>query len=501
MTAHFLVIDQGTTSTRAIVFDARLVPLVTAQEEIPALYPQPGWVEQDPETIWNSVLRTARAALTQRGLQAADIAAVGIANQRETTLLWDRQTGRALHDAIVWQDRRTTAACEALHHSAELVTARTGLCLDPYFSATKIAWMLDNLPDARTAAEQGRLAFGTVDSFLLWRLTRGAVHAIDATNASRTLLCDIRSGNWDDAMLDLFRIPRALLPRISDSAGALGTVDPNLLGGGIHIAGIAGDQQAALIGQGCLTPGSVKATYGTGGFVLLNTGSACLPSPHRLLTTIAWQRSGCRAYALEGAIFSAGASVQWLRDGLRIIDSAAETETLAGQADPQQPVYLVPAFTGLGVPHWNSRARAAVLGITRGTTHRELARATLESIAYQTRDLLGAMRADGAAGGVSIQDSLRVDGGMAANNWAMQFLADMLDMVVCRPQCLETTAVGAAYLAGLGAGLLPEPAEMPTLTPIERCFTPQMAAEERAWRYAGWQSAVIQTLSGTAATD
>jgi glycerol kinase len=497
VTAHILVIDQGTTSTRSIVFGPDLVPVASAQEEFPQIFPAPGWVEHDPEALWRTAVDTARQALDRAGLAASQLAGMGIANQRETTLVWDSETGRPVHNAIVWQDRRTAAACEALEAAGhgDLVAERTGLRLDPYFSATKIGWILDAVPGARERAEAGRLAFGTVDSFLLWRLTGGAVHATDATNASRTLLCDIATGAWDDEMLALFRVPRSMLPDIRDSAGAFGTTLPGILGGAVAVRGIAGDQQAALIGQACFRPGMVKATYGTGCFVLLNTGEEAIRSRHRLLTTIGYQLKGRRCYALEGSIFSAGAGVQWLRDGLGLVESAAETGRLAAEADPAQPVYLVPAFTGLGAPHWNSHARATISGITRGTTRRELARAVLESVAYQTRDLLGAMLADAGerwSGGEEMV--LRVDGGMTASDWTMQFLADILGIEVDRPRCLETTALGAGYLAGLDAGLYPEPPAFAQGWAKERSFRPAMAAAERDAKYRGWQTAVAQAL-------
>ena len=492
MPDHILVIDQGTTSTRAILFDSTLAPVAQAAQEFPQLYPAPGWVEHDPESLWQTTLDTARQVLAQSGFAPA---ALGITNQRETTLVWDRATGRPVHNAIVWQDRRTTPACEALEQAGHgaLIAARTGLRLDPYFSATKIAWILDHVPGARAAAESGQLAFGTVDTFLLWRLTEGRVHATDATNASRTLLCDIHTATWDEGLLALFRIPRSMLPEIRDTAGLFGTTA--LLGPPLPIRGIAGDQQAALIGQACTTPGMVKATFGTGAFILLNTGQTPVPSTHGMLTTIAYQWRGQRHYALEGSIFSAGSAVQWLRDGLGLIDTAADTAALAAAADPAQQVYLVPAFTGLGAPHWNSQARAIVTGITRGTTRREFARAVLESVAYQTRDLLAAMLADAGHTGDTI---LRVDGGMTASDWTMQFLADMLDLPVDRPSCLETTALGAAYLAGWDAGLYPEPGELGALWTRDRRFTPAMHADTRAAKYAGWQGAVAQALHSCA---
>jgi glycerol kinase len=496
MARHILVIDQGTTSTRTIVFDANVAPVATAQQELTQLYPRPGWVEHDPEEIWATGLSTARQALAEAGLTSADIAALGITNQRETAVVWDRRTGKAIHNAIVWQDRRTAAMCAALENAGHkvLIAERTGLRLDPYFSATKIAWLLDNVAGARPAAEAGSLAFGTVDSFLLWRLTGGAVHATDATNASRTLLFDIHRGDWDPDLLALFSIPRAMLPEVRDSAGTFGDTEAALFGGSIAIRGIAGDQQAALIGQACFQPGMVKSTYGTGCFALLNTGRKAIVSSHRLVTTIAYQFDGVRTYALEGSIFVAGAAVQWLRDGLGLIKSAAETSALAAEADPAQRVYMVPAFVGLGAPHWDSDARALLTGITLGTTPRELARAVLECVAYQTRDLLEAMRADLGAEWVG-DTVVRVDGGMSASDWTMQFLADILAAPVDRPFGLETTAVGAAYLAGKAAGLYPEIETFAAQWTAQRRFEPAMDAAERAERYRGWQDAVARTLS------
>jgi glycerol kinase len=485
-----LVIDQGTTSTRAIIFDGQMAPVASAQEEFPQIFPQPGWVEHNPETLWATTLGTARAALAQAGLEARQIAGIGIANQRETTLVWERATGRPIFNAIVWQDRRTAGICEALEAAGhgEMVAERTGLRLDPYFSATKIGWILDHVAGARARAEAGELAFGTVDCFLLWRLTEGAVHATDATNAARTLLCDIRTAQWDEDLLRLFGIPAAMLPEIRDCAADFGTTRPDLLGGVITIRGMAGDQQAALIGQACFAPGTVKATYGTGGFVLLNIGDAPKRSRHRLLTTIAWQRGGERRYALEGSIFSAGASVQWLRDGLGLVENSAETGRLAEASDAAQPVYLVPAFTGLGAPHWNSHAQALIMGITRGTTKKELARATLESVGYQTRDLLQAMLADY---GEPIADLVfRVDGGMSANDWTMQFLANILELTVERPAFRETTALGAGYLAGLAAGIYPEPEGFALSRRGDQRFRPEMDDALRQAKYRGWQHAV-----------
>ena len=494
MASHILVIDQGTTSTRGIVFDANVAPVATAQQEFSQIYPKPGWVEHDPEEIWTTVLTTASQALSNANLTAKDIAALGITNQRETVLVWDRRTGRPIHNAIVWQDRRTAALCEKLQHQGhgDLIATRTGLLLDPYFSATKIAWLLDTVDGARTAARAGHLAFGTVDSFLLWRLTEGAVHATAATNASRTLLFDIHRGTWDDELLALFNIPRAMLPEVKDTAGHFGTTGH--FGAPISIQGIAGDQQAALIGQACFRPGMVKSTYGTGCFALLNTGPNAIASSHRLVTTIAYQFAGQRTYALEGSIFVAGAAVQWLRDGLGLIATAAETGTLAAESDPAQDVYIVPAFVGLGAPHWDSEARALLTGITRGTTRKEIARAVLESVAYQTRDLLDAMQADLGDTWSETDTVIRVDGGMSASDWTMQFLADSLAAPVDRPACLETTALGAAYLAGMSAGLYPEPETFAKTWTAERRFSPGMPASERNRKYTGWQDAVARTL-------
>jgi glycerol kinase len=493
--AHILAIDQGTTSSRAIVFDASAAVTGMAQQEFPQIYPEPGWVEHDPEAIWQSVLATSRAAIRNAGLAAADIAAIGITNQRETTVLWERETGRPLANAIVWQDRRTAPLCAALKaegHEAE-VSATTGLLLDPYFSATKLAWLLDTVPGARAAAEAGQLAFGTIDTFLLWRLTGGAVHATDATNASRTMLLDIRAGAWSAEMLRLFRIPEAVLPEVRDTAGLFGMAEAKHLGAAIPIRGMAGDQQAALAGQACFSPGMVKSTYGTGCFALLHIGETAVASSHRLLTTIAAQIGGRRTYALEGAIFVAGAAVQWLRDGLGIIAHAAETGALAERADPAQNVTLVPAFVGLGAPWWDAEARGAIFGLTHGTTRAELARAALESVALQTRDLIDAMRADwGERAGDTV---LRVDGGMAASDWTMQFLADILACPVDRPRVAETTALGAAYFAGLDAGMFAGPEAFAATWALDRRFSPAMAEDERARRHAIWRDAVRRTLS------
>ena len=491
MATHILALDQGTTSTRAIIYRLPgFTPVATARRELPQHFPASGWVEHDPEQIFEHALEVMREAMRLAGLGPAAIGSIGITNQRETTIVWDRKTGAPIHRAIVWQDRRTAEACAGLQPHQAMVGARTGLLLDPYFCATKIAWLLDHVAGARARAERGELAFGTVDSFLLWRLTEGKVHATDATNASRTLLFDIRRGDWDDELLALFRVPRAMLPEVRDCASLFGHTQ--VLGGTIAIGGIAGDQQAATVGQACFKRGMVKATYGTGCFILLNTGPVPVPSQHRLLTTIAYQLDGVRTYALEGAIFIAGAAVQWLRDGLKVLTDAADSGPLAARADPEQAVYLVPAFTGLGAPHWDPAARGALFGLTRATGAAELARAALESVAYQTRDLLDAMHAD--LPDVE-QPVLRVDGGMVGSDWAMQFLSDMLAAPVDRPAALETTALGAGYLAALTAGLCPPPAEFAQAWRAGRRFTPSMPEVERSRRYAGWGDAVGRTLS------
>ena len=495
--AHLIAIDQGTTSTRAIVFDDKLAPVAAAQQELRQIYPKPGWVEHDPEDIWNDVVATVRGAMDKAGLAAKDIAAIGITNQRETVIVWDRATGKPIHSAIVWQDRRTAEACAALrdagHESA--VTGKTGLLFDPYFSATKLTWLLDNVPGAREKAARGTLAFGTVDSFLLWRLTGGKVHATDATNAARTMLFDIKSARWDDDLARLFAVPAALLPEVRDCAAEFGETLPDLFGGAIRVLGIAGDQQAATVGQGCFTPGMLKSTYGTGCFALLNTGAEPVRSRNRLLTTIAYQLDGKRSYALEGAIFIAGAAVQWLRDGLHLIKQATEVNELAQKADPAAQVYLVPAFVGLGAPYWDAEARGALLGLTRNAGPAEIARAALESVGYQTRDLLEAMHADWPAAAGTV---LRVDGGMAASSVTMQFLADILGAAVDRPVVMETTALGAAYLAGLKAGVCPDPAGFSRTWRLDRRFEPAMDAATRARKWAGWRDAVrrVRTEAG-----
>lgn len=495
MAGTVLAIDQGTTSTRAILFDAAQRPVAVAQRELKQHYPRDGWVEHDPEEIWEAVVATVREAMSRAGIAAADVAGIGITNQRETVVLWDRETGRPVANAIVWQDRRTAEMCADLRERGlePLFSARTGLLLDPYFSGTKIAWMLDNISGLREAAEAGRVAFGTIDSFLIWRLTGGAVHVTDATNASRTLLYDIERNCWDPELLELLAIPPALLPDVLDCDAAFGSSDAELFGGAIAIRGVAGDQQAATIGQACFRPGMMKSTYGTGCFALLNTGSEIVRSRNKLLTTIAYRFGGESVYALEGAIFMAGATIQWLRDGLGIIAAASESGALAAGADPTQKVYLVPAFVGLGAPWWDAEARGALFGLTRNTGPAEIARAALESVAYQTQDLLEAMQADWRGGEATV---LRVDGGMVASDWAMQNLADILGAPVDRPHFLETTALGAAWLAASQAGLWPGKDGFAELWQLERRFAPAIDPQERTRRSAGWKDAVRRTLTG-----
>ena len=494
MDKYILAIDQGTTSTRAILFDSQCRIKAIAQQEFAQHFPHSGWVEHEPEDLWTTTVATCRKVMSDSGVTAADIAAIGITNQRETTIIWYRTTGKAIHRAIVWQDRRTAEICSGLKSAGleDTVTKRTGLLLDPYFSGTKVAWILDNVPGARDMANAGKLAFGTVDSFLLWRLTGGKVHATDATNASRTLLYDINKQRWSLYLLDLFRVPQSMLPEIKDCAADFGTTDPNIFGGAIKVAGIAGDQQAAVVGQACFEPGMVKSTYGTGCFALLNTGATPVFSKNRLLTTVAYALNGQVTYALEGSIFVAGAAVQWLRDGLGLIKSASESGALADQADTGQDVYLVPAFVGLGAPYWDAECRGAMFGLTRATGPKEIVKATLESVCYQTRDLVDAMRADW---GASRETVLRVDGGMVASDWTMQRLADTLAAPVDRPKVLETTALGAAYLAGLKAEFYPEPKEFAKRWSLDRRFIPAMSESDRARKYAGWQDAVRRTLT------
>jgi glycerol kinase len=475
-----------------MIFDGAYRVQGVSQQEFPQIFPRSGWVEHDPEDIWRTVLATMRGALADAKLSASDIAAIGITNQRETTLIWDKNTGRAIHNAIVWQDRRTADMCEKLRRDGAepMVTARTGLLLDPYFSATKIRWMLDQVEGARAKAERGELAFGTVDTFLLWRLTGGKVHATDLTNASRTLLCDIEKGAWDDDLLKLFGVPGAMLPQIKQCRDDFGATDPALFGTAIAIRGIAGDQQAATMGQACFAPGMLKSTYGTGCFAVLNTGAKRITSTKRLLTTIAYRLDGKSVYALEGSIFVAGAAIQWLRDGLHLIARADESGPLAAAADPEQAVYLVPAFTGLGAPWWDAHARGALFGLTRNTGPKEIARAALEAVCYQTLDLLDAMRADWPGASDTV---LRVDGGMVASDWMLQRLADILDAPVDRPVVLETTALGAAWLAGSGAGVWPGEEGFAKSWRREKRFAPAMEAGTRSRLVAGWRDAVDRT--------
>ena len=494
MSGYVLAIDQGTTSTRAIVFDDGFHIRGLGQQEFPQHFPHSGWVEHDPEDIWSSTLATIRTALADASLSASDIATIGITNQRETTLIWDRDTGKPIHNAIVWQDRRTAEFCRKLvadGHEPE-ITRKTGLLIDPYFAGTKIAWLLDNVDGARARAEAGRLAFGTVDSFLLWRLTGGRVHASDATNACRTMLFDIEAHDWDDDLLRLLRVPRALLPEVKDCDAAFGTTDPGLFGAAIPICGMAGDQHAATLGQACFQPGMLKSTYGTGCFAVLNTGDTRVPSSNRLLTTIAYRLAGRTTFGLEGSIFVAGAAVQWLRDGLGLVDRADRTGPMAGAADDAQEVYMVPAFTGLGAPWWDAEARGAIYGLTRKTGPNELARAALESVCFQTADLLSAMKKDWTGASDTI---LRVDGGMVASDWTMQRLADILDAPVDRPVVLETTALGAAWVAGQKAGVWPDMAGFAERWNLERRFEPRMDAVTRGRKLAGWADAVKRTLS------
>ncbi len=490
-----LAIDQGTTSSRAILFGADQNIIAIAQQEFTQYFPQSGWVEHDPEEIWDSVLAVSREVLKKANMDPTQIAAIGITNQRETTLVWDRATGKAIYPAIVWQDRRTGDFCKQLKsQGAEAeVTARSGLLLDPYFSGTKVNWLLENVEGARDKANAGELIFGTVDTFLIWRLTNGARHVTDATNAARTMMFNIGDNMWDTTLLDMLDVPQKMMPEVLDCAADFGTAAAEHLGADIPICGVAGDQQAATIGNACFQPGMFKSTYGTGCFALLNTGADKVTSNNRMLTTIAYRLAGETTYALEGSIFMAGASVQWLRDGLKIIDDAAVSGELAAQADEGHHVYLVPAFVGLGAPYWDSEARGAMFGMTRATGPNEIARAALESVCYQTRDLLEAMRADWAA--ASDDTVLRVDGGMVSSDWTMQYLADTLGAPVDRPIILETTALGAAWLAASHVGFWPGQDEFAKTWAMDRRFEPTMAEDLRHERYAGWQDAVQRTLS------
>lgn len=498
MKQHILAIDQGTTSSRAMLFDRAGRIVASAQRELQQFFPADGWVEHDPEHIWTDTVSVCREVLELSALGSGDLAAIGITNQRETTVLWNRRTGRPVHKAIVWQDRRTADFCRKLALSGfdALVSQRTGLILDPYFSGTKLAWLLDNVPGARASAERGDLAFGTVDSFLLWRLTGGKVHATDASNASRTMLFDIERQAWDEDILAALRIPSSVLPDVRDSAGLFGETEPSLLGTSVPVMGIAGDQQAATFGQACFRPGMIKSTYGTGCFALVNTGSKRVSSRHRLLTTVAWRLDGEVTYALEGSIFVAGAAIQWVRDGLHAISHASESRAIAASVADTGGVYLVPAFTGLGAPWWDPDARGAILGLTRDSTTAHIVRAALEAVCYQTFDLMAAMDQDMSAAGIAAaKEPLRVDGGMVANDWLCQYLADVLDRTVDRPAVTETTALGAAGLAGLAAGLYPSLASLSANWQEDRRFEPAIDRSTRTARLAGWHAAIERVRS------
>lgn len=493
MSSFILAIDQGTTSSRAILFDRQGQVAAVAQQEFPQHFPQDGWIEHDPEDIWDSVVATCREVLAKAQVSAEQIDGVGITNQRETTVVWDRATGKPLYNAIVWQDRRTSERCQALRDEGhtEAVQAKTGLLIDPYFSATKLAWILDRVEGARERAAKGELAFGTIDSFLIWRLTEGQQHVTDATNASRTALFNIHEQRWDDELLALFDVPANMLPEVKDSSDDFGTMAAHWLGAALPIAGVAGDQQAALVGQACFKPGMGKSTYGTGCFMIVNTGDTPSVSRNRLLTTVGYRINGKPTYAMEGSIFVAGATVQWLRDGLNLFADASETEALAQKTRSGHSVYLVPAFTGLGAPHWDPKARGAIFGLTRDTGIAEIVAAGLQAVCYQTRDLQLCMNDDmDAAPG-----NLRVDGGMVKNSWVMQFLADMLNVQVDRPTILETTALGAAYLAGLRLGWYATLEEIEQLWRCEKSFTPSMEEATREQLYQGWLDAVSRVRS------
>ena len=482
---YLMAIDQGTSSSRTVIFDQKANVVASAQQEFPQEYPQPGWVEHDPEAIWQSVLDVTQKALAESGVK--QIAGLGITNQRETTLIWNRDTGECIHHAIVWQDRRTADYCQGLKEQGaeQSVIDKTGLRLDPYFSATKVAWILEHTPGARQLAEAGKLAFGTIDCFLLWRLTGGRVHATDASNASRTLLFNIHTQEWDEELLQLFAVPASLLPEVRDCAADFGVTDESIIGAAIPICGIAGDQQAALIGQAGFATGTTKSTYGTGCFVIANTGAKALRSQNNLLTTVAYRLAGKVTYGLEGSIFVAGSAIQWLRDQLKIVESASETEAIAESTGIVEHVHVVPAFAGLGAPYWDPKARGAVLGLSRDSGVNEIVTATLQSVAYQTKDLVNAMSEDGMQPGI-----IRVDGGMVENDWFLQFLADMLNISVERPKNVESTVLGAAYLAGLQSGVFQSTEEITDLWARESVFEPKMGADDRASLYAGWQDAV-----------
>ena len=494
MPKYILALDQGTTSSRAIIFNVAGEIVATAQKEFTQIFPQPGWVEHDPVEIWSTQLGVAVEAISLAGLHTEDIAAIGITNQRETTVVWERNTGKPVYNAIVWQDRRTAAFCDELkaREVENLIRNKTGLVIDAYFSGTKIRWILDNVPGAREKAERGELCFGTIDTWLLWNLTNGQVHATDVSNASRTMLCNINTCQWDGELQDILGVPGNMLPTIKSSSEIFGYTAGNFSNTRIPIAGIAGDQQSALFGQLCTQPGMVKNTYGTGCFMLMNTGENLVRSSNHLLTTVAWKVNGITHYALEGSVFIAGAVVQWLRDGLGIIKTAADVEALARQADSNGGVYMVPAFTGLGAPHWKQDARGTITGITRGTTAAHIARAGLESIAYQTMDVLQAMESDA---GISIKE-LRVDGGATANDLLMQFQSDVMNTKVLRPVITETTALGAAYLAGLAVGFWPSIEALQMQWQVQQMFSPAMDEEQRATLKTGWEKAVRVTIGG-----
>lgn len=487
MSGYILSIDQGTTSSRAILFTREGRVHAVAQKEFPQYFPEDGWVEHNPEDLWNTVLETCRQVMADNNISAQEILSIGITNQRETTLVWDKQTGKAIYNAIVWQDRRTAKYCEQLNAEGleDKVTQKTGLLIDPYFSATKLRWILEQTPGAREKAANGELLFGTVDSFLLWHLTGGKIHRTDATNASRTMLFNIHEQCWDKELLELFDVPEAMLPEVMDSAADFGETEAELLGASIPVQGIAGDQQAALFGQTCFAEGMAKSTYGTGCFLILNTGEKALKSENRLLTTVAYRLNGKPTYALEGSIFIAGAAIQWIRDGLKLISDAGETESLAEQTPDDHGVFMVPAFTGLGAPYWNPNARGAIFGLTRDTGIKEIVTAGLQSVCYQTKDLQKAMENDGVR-----PTTLRVDGGMVANNWVLTFLSDILGAHVDRPEVIETTALGAAYLAGLQAGIYSSLEELQELWHCDKRFSPEMTKERRDELYAQWQNAV-----------
>jgi len=487
MSGYILSIDQGTTSSRAILFTREGRVHAVAQKEFPQYFPEDGWVEHNPEDLWNTVLETCRQVMADNNISAQEILSIGITNQRETTLVWDKKTGKAIYNAIVWQDRRTAKYCEQLNAEGleDKVTQKTGLLIDPYFSATKLRWILEQTPGAREKAANGELLFGTVDSFLLWHLTGGKIHRTDATNASRTMLFNIHEQCWDKELLELFDVPEAMLPEVMDSAADFGETEAELLGASIPVQGIAGDQQAALFGQTCFAEGMAKSTYGTGCFLILNTGEKALKSENRLLTTVAYRLNGKPTYALEGSIFIAGAAIQWIRDGLKLISDAGETESLAEQTPDDHGVFMVPAFTGLGAPYWNPNARGAIFGLTRDTGIKEIVTAGLQSVCYQTKDLQKAMENDGVR-----PTTLRVDGGMVANNWVLTFLSDILGAHVDRPEVIETTALGAAYLAGLQAGIYSSLEELQELWHCDKRFSPEMTKERRDELYAQWQNAV-----------